>query len=315
MLKYLSLIVMIGISFVSAFGQTSEFEKRAEAQRDENSRKQRESIREKQIAEFRKLNHKEILNRKYTPPPSLSKEERKRIKAALAPNPQDLAKYEDFLRQPKTGLFRLMPNLNCSSKYIVSADKDCENSTYAGEYYSFRMDEYSADTFYDITLRDGNLVSGGFLSQGILVNLGDVPIKEVSLNSAGVKFLTDFVPQTDNKAARKQFAEIRKGLEFSGYKYSKSEKALLNATYALRIVAYNTENKLMLNFEEYETTPDKSKFLTSRDDERTDITLAFRIVRQDADGSLSILWKRLDKQEAPKIVFEKDEKLIDIDIN
>lgn len=315
MLKCLLLIMIGCAAFVSISGQTSEHERKIEEQNQERSRRLRESTREKQIQDLRKLNHKVNLGRPPEKKMTLTEKEKKKIKAALAPNAEDTAKYKEFLDQPKTGLFRLTPNLRCSSQFVVRADKDCENSTYAGEYYSFRDNDYSGEAFFDVTLKEGNLAVGGFLSQGILVRLGDTALDKITLSSGGVKFLSDFVPQTDNNAAKRQFAEIARGVSAGEYKYSKSEKALLNQTYALRIVAYQIENKLRINLDEYEMTADKGNFYAMGDTDRVDLTLAFRIIRRDADGSISVLWKELNKKNAPKMIFKKNEPLADISNN
>ena len=43
-------------------------------------------------------------------------------------------------------------------------------------------------------------------------------------------------------------------------------------------------------------------------DKRVDTILAFRITRKESDGNITILWKELKEQKAPKIIFPKDEK-------
>jgi hypothetical protein len=56
---------------------------------------------------------------------TLSKEERARIKAALAPNEADAAKYKAFLKQKDTGLFRLFPDFDCQEKNLVRVSGNC----------------------------------------------------------------------------------------------------------------------------------------------------------------------------------------------
>ena len=245
--------------------------------------------------------------------PKLSKEERAKIKAILAPNAADAAKYADFLRQKNTGLFRLFPDFDCQAKNVIRVDGDCANIVPGSWNYSFRQKDYAADAdFLDVRLRDGNLVSDGFLSQGIIVRLGDVPLENVSPASGGIKFLLDFEPQIQSAEAKKQFAKIEKGIEADGYKYATSVKAEENTTYALRVIAYRNENKL-INRLSPNPAREEFKFINlNYADKRIDLTVAFRVVRRDADGNLTILWKELNRRDAPKIVFAKNEKLSDI---
>jgi hypothetical protein len=141
---------------------------------------------------------------------TLSKEERARIKAILAPNEADTAKYKDFLQQKDTGLFRLFPDFDCQEKNLVRVSGNCADIVPGSWSYSFRRKDYSYENFFDISLKDGNLISEGFLSQGILVRLGDVPLDAITPASDGLKFLSDFVPQVESQEAKKQFAKWRK---------------------------------------------------------------------------------------------------------
>ena len=230
----------------------------------------------------------------------LSKGEIAKIEADLKPNPEDTTKYKDFLRQQNTGLFRLLPNLGCHQKYTIRADEDCLSSAFGGDFYSFRLKVYSDENLYDITLKDGNLISRGYLSQAILTTLGDVPLDDVLRSSSGVKFLLDFKPEVDSSKVKRQFNEITAAVDSDGYHYAKSAKAILNTTYALRIIAYLPDDKVKA-----EDSVEYKKYSSVKFDERNDLTLAFRIVRKDENGSLTILWKELSRSKAPKINFAK----------
>jgi hypothetical protein len=43
-------------------------------------------------------------------------------------------------------------------------------------------------------------------------------------------------------------------------------------------------------------------------DKRVDVTLAFRVIRIGEDGSVTILWKELQRKEAPKLKYVRPEK-------
>jgi hypothetical protein len=251
----------------------------------------------------------------------LSKEELKKIKALLAPDAEDLAKYENFLADSKTGLFRLYPNLECMSKNLLRVDGVCANFVPGGGTYSFRtkthggLEFYSeprdAFDFYDLRFEDGNLIADGFLAQSIIVPLGDVPLDAVSINSDGIGFLNDFVPKVANREVRQQFKELAAVVAANNFYYSKKVKAVANVTYAMRIVAYSTQTKIAFRPRQ-EMSRDFVRFLKVNRDKRVDLTVVFRIIRKDANASISILWKTLRRENAPEIVFEKDEKLVDI---
>jgi hypothetical protein len=244
--------------------------------------------------------------------PSLSREERARIRAIIAPNAEDTAKYQNFLKQKNTGLFRLFPDFDCESKNEIRADGDCANLVPGSWAYSFRRKNYSDADFLDIQFKDGNFISKGLLSQGILVRLGDVSLESVSPTSAGVKFLLDFMPENQIGEAKKQFTQITRGIEApDGYKYTNSLKADENTTYALRIVAYRS--KISNRGLSEKITADDLKFINlNYADKRRDLTVAFRVVRRDEDGSVTILWKEINRKDSPQIIFGKKDKFLDI---
>jgi hypothetical protein len=316
MRKYLFITsLFVAVSLVSTFGQQSESavqERERLAQKRLIDKKDDEMRREssKQLLSLENWNEEMNYRKHLTPFRTLSKEELAKIKAALAANPEDLAKYKKFIQQPNTGLFRLMPNLGCSQKYVVRADEDCADSTFRGEYYSFRKNDYVNQEYFDLTFKNGEFISRSFLSQAILTTLGDVELENISLESNGLKFLTEFKPEIENDAVKKQFKEIAAGIKSGNYVYAKNVKATPDTTYAVRIVAYRPDDKIKRKpFSGL--TAEGFRYFGLKYDKRIDLTLVFRIIRQDANGSLSILWKELSRKEAPAISFRKDELVTD----
>ena len=238
------------------------------------------------------------------------KEEKKRIDELIAPHPDDLTKYRTFLEQSNTGIFRLMPDYGCESKKILRVDGNCENHVSGKWAYSFRVWDYSNEVFHDIWFTNGALVSEGFLSQGILSNVGDVPLQNVSLSSNGVKYLAEFDPATDRSIIKDQYQMISKGFEKDGFFYSNQVKVGEHTTYVLRIIAYRLEDKFFLR-KQAKTSADKEKVFFLNYDKRNDSIFAFRVIRKGDDDGITILWKELLRQKSPKIVFKKNEKLAD----
>jgi hypothetical protein len=237
------------------------------------------------------------------------KEEKLRIEKLIAPNPEDLQKYDSLIKTSRGGLFRLFPNSDCGGKYVVNISQKCANYVSEHSTYSFRQKAYEPESSYayiDIQFKDNDLVSRGFLSQGIFTSLGDVPIEDVSLTSSGVDFLVNFKPQNEPQGARNQYQQITQGIKENGYFYSNVVKAELNTTYGLRIIAYHFIVPSL-----YVPYIGDNRFFTINHDNRRDLTIAFRIIRKEDDGNITIVWKELKNQLSPKLNYQKNEKLED----
>jgi hypothetical protein len=218
-------------------------------------------------------------------------------KKMLAPDVADLQRYSIFLSQPKTGLIKLLPDLGCEEDAaVVRADESCLKAIPMSGFYSFREREYTNSHLSDIRLKNDVLITDGLLTQGILVALGDVALETVSLASGGMKFLNEFVPETQGAEALKQTRQIIKGVNSEEYYYRKALFAKENMTYALRLIAYRGSIVQTFRGLPYDLLAG---------DERDDLTVAFRVVRKDKAGNLTILWKELARKDAPKMKFTK----------
>lgn len=222
-------------------------------------------------------------------------------KKMLSPDAADLSRYADFLRDPKTGLVKLFPDLGCEGNAnIVRADAICLNQIPMSAFYSFRESEHTTDFLSDIRLENDVLVSDGLLTQGILVALGKTPLESVTPTSSGLKFLTEFKPELKSEEALKQTYRLIKGIKSDGYLYCKALPAREEMTYALRVVAYRAK---------FIQTVRGFLFDMLEGDDRVDVTIAFRLLKKDAaTGSYTLLWKELARREAPKIIFPKRDR-------
>jgi len=218
-------------------------------------------------------------------------------KKRLSPNPQDLTKYEQFLRRPKTGIFRLMPDIGCTENInVIKADAVCLNFIPESSYYSFREKEHTIEMLADIRLRNGFLISDGILSQGILVELGEVALEKIVPESEGLEFISNFSPNPQGLEAQKQYVEVMRGVKVGDYEYKKAVPMIENMSYALRVIAYR--GNIFRSFRGY-------RFDVLDGDKRVDLTIAFRVVRKDDDGSATLVCKELDRRDAPQIKFAK----------
>jgi hypothetical protein len=196
----------------------------------------------------------------------------------LAPSPEDKKTYADFLRQRGTGIFRLMRVDKLSYGKVVKADDPATALPVylvgGGAHYSFTKLNHDANKWSDICWKEEDFHAGiGGESLGVLVELGDVRLEEVNDSSKSVEYLTNLVPADKMAEAEQQFQRFEQGVAENGFNYRLSVPWKLNTTYALRSVNYG----------------------------RSDILVTFRVVRQDANESLIILWKKLKTYSTPAL--------------
>lgn len=196
----------------------------------------------------------------------------------LATYPEDQNKYAEFLRQAGTGLFRLLPH---ESRRIVTVDR-LGNGILPikgrGAYYSYSKLRHELDGWSEIGLENGTF-RVGFAPRalGFMGLLGNVPLETVTLNSKEVGPLHRLVPTTVYQELSAQGDGNRRRLRAGGFIYGSIIAALDDNTYVLRSAVSG----------------------------KADILVAFRVIRQDADGSLHILWKKLASYPVPTLHRKK----------
>ncbi|MBS1794859.1 MAG: hypothetical protein JSS81_13450 [Acidobacteria bacterium] len=235
----------------------------------------------------------------------LSKNDRELRAGLTAPDRDDAALYADFLKQSDTGILRLFSDRGCRPDNLIKADPKCANIFPGTWSYSFRAKDYAEDLFGDILLRNGRLTTDGFLAQGMIVRLGNFSLDRVTSASPGAKFPADFKPADKIAEVRAQYEQLRIGVDADGFLYSKEAPAKVGSVYLLRVIAYRLHLSVLTRILRSKTEPDEDdlNFIRVDQDTRKDVTIAFRIVRQDADKNLTIVWKELDRKKSPEIVF------------
>ncbi|CAN5593503.1 hypothetical protein BH10ACI3_BH10ACI3_06290 [soil metagenome] len=242
-------------------------------------------------------------------PPVLDKKTKERIKQMRLFDNRDIERYSSFLTGQNTGIVKLFPNFECVAEKVIRIDGDCTNFVPESSDFSFRTVTYTNHLYHDIGYERSGLVSDAFFSQGIFTTLGDVPIEKVDQNTPGVSFLLDFVPETKAETARRRLHAFDQGLTVGGARYSRNAEPDENMTYAMRVIAYKVGNSLPPITDD--STMLEIKFKSLEMDKRDDITVAFRIIRVGNDRGLTIVWKELDRKDAPKIKFASGEILTD----
>ena len=229
-------------------------------------------------ADFRSEKSEEERARERTPfvflgPSSSVKREPKVLtKGFLAPSLDDRYQYEQFLKQSKTGLIRLLPReVYDSQTYKTPVRIDIRGG---GAYFSFfhRAHEYGYGS--DLEL-DHNKFTVGFAGAdyGMIVNLGDVPIVEISEKDPRFVLMSDYKAATIEQDARAEFRRFRTGVTVDGVTYRRTVPAKPQSTYLVRSIGFGT----------------------------SDVLAAFRVVRFDSDGSAIIAWKLLKTFSTPQL--------------
>ncbi|PYS98882.1 MAG: hypothetical protein DMF65_09820 [Acidobacteria bacterium] len=196
---------------------------------------------------------------------SLREQIKAREAVLLSVSREDEERYASFLAQPRTGLTRLLPREKWDGKLSTRG---------GGAYYSFARLTHEYGYGSDIELQQGQF-SVGFAGAdfGFLVNLGDMPLENVSLDTEAVRPLAGSLTDASEKGARVQQRRAAEGFKEGERTYAGRLAAVAGNTYALRSVNYDG----------------------------SDVLVAFRVVRADDDGSVVLLWKMLKRFPKPTL--------------
>ena len=186
------------------------------------------------------------------------------IKKILDVSDTDRQEFAAFLKQPQTGMLRLLPREKYDGKGPLAING-------GGAYYSFVLKTHEYGHGSDISLEQGQL-SVGFAGAdyGMLLNIGDVSFDQVSNHNA-TRTLLDYKSPIKEADIRAEYQKLWKGIELTGFNFQRRVPANVSNTYLLRSIS-----------------PDAS-----------DIAVAFRIIRKDTDDSLILAYKVLKSFPRP----------------
>jgi len=199
------------------------------------------------------------------PRQSLTKEE----KRLLAVPREDREAYAGLLKGSRGGLVRLLPRETFDGKLALRG---------GGAYYSFVHREHQYGYGSDIELQGGHFTVGfAGADFGFLVDLGDTPLESVSEQTDAVRPVAEFKTPSAERDAREIQRQLMRssgrGRQAATSPYRRRLPAVVGHTYAVRSVNY----------------------------ERSDVLVAFRVLRQDENGSLVLLWKTLKEYPPPAL--------------
>jgi len=188
----------------------------------------------------------------------------------LSPSAEDRSAYAEFLAQPGTGLIRLLPR----EKFDSTPSKSVMTIRGGGAYYSFTRLTHEYGYGSDLELYSGYL-SVGFAGAdyGMLIKLDGARLEDISSELPGVAFLAKYNAATNEPDARIEARRFATGTVIDGATYKRRVPVEVGATYVVRSIDFDT----------------------------SDVLVAFRVVRQDTDGSLIIAWRMLEKYPTPRL--------------
>jgi hypothetical protein len=223
-------------------------------------------------------------------------------KKLLAGSAEDQAKYANFLKQSDTGMFRLLPRVDYETSLTVSAQTPEQSLPIrgGGAYYSFGRKTHIFGAWSDICLQDKILFTQvANPTIGLFTVIGDVPLESVTPQSPGVDFLTKMTIPTLVSEASAQVKRNDRGFQEGEFSYRSAVRVFPDLTYVLRSVGYKRPDFLMV-------VPGTSVTISSANVyQGADLLIAFRIIRQEENGAVTILWKRLKKASAPQLKRDK----------
>jgi hypothetical protein len=237
-------------------------------------------------------------------------------KKYLKPDDAMRNRFKSFLQTPNTGITTLLPEKTCRELDAMPRlrfDKLVEQCPFifipgGASYFSFRKKNYVNYPLADLGFKDNLIFSLGSLNQGILVDLGDAKIEELSLDSKGIDYLSKYVPAATIEDAAKESAQFERGLKVGDLVYKNILALEKNKTYGLRVVAYNLYS-LVPPATSIAKSPDnkENRFYEFSKDKREDVIVVFRVVEKNADAGIVFLWKELKRTQSPEIMMPAKE--------
>jgi hypothetical protein len=207
----------------------------------------------------------------------------------LSPSAEERARFATFLRQPQSGLVRLLPQSYCGTDpRVLEVGNACLDAIPpvpgGGSFYSFWSSEHESARLSDVWLKDGMFRAGvAGEALGVLTALGDVPLEYVTLQTPGVAYLAQFVPPTTIADAQRQHAQSNIGFSVTGRAYGSAAQVRPDATYVLRSIIYRSDSSL------------------NKTRKPSDVLVSFRVVSKAEDGSVTLLWRELARSKPPKL--------------
>src|SRR6266436_6036309 len=163
----------------------------------------------------------------------------------LSPAEQDRNAYKELLSQPDTGLIRLLPREVYESEAYKKNQKTLTIRG-GGAYYSFAKLTHEYGYGSDLELESGSL-SVGFAGAdyGMMINLGDVSLDEISTDYPRAFSLLNYAAAKDESQARVERRQIQAGRLLDGDTYKTRVPVTIGTTFLLRSINYDYTDVLV----------------------------------------------------------------------
>jgi hypothetical protein len=177
---------------------------------------------------------------------------------------EDKERHAEFLARPETGIIRLLPRERFDGKLKIRG---------GGAYYSFSRLTHEYGYGVDIGLERDHFQVGFYgYSFGFFAEAGLASLDEVTLDHPALKFLLNFSPALTESEIRIQQRQAGEGIKAGEFSYRSRAPVNVGHTYVLRSIDYD----------------------------KTDVLIAFQVLRRDEDGSVVLIWKILKKFSPPR---------------
>jgi hypothetical protein len=143
-----------------------------------------------------------------------------------------------------------------------------------GAYYSFTTDSHSYDRTPQIQLEQDYLSVGGFYgaNYGFIADLGERTPESVSRDEPSIAFLLSYDPSGTMEKVRSEQAK-RGNYMVGDLTFTSRVPVAVGRSYAARSISFD----------------------------EADILVTFQVLRKDTDGSVILLWKRIESFDKPVI--------------
>ncbi len=195
--------------------------------------------------------------------------------------------FQLLLSAEGTGVVKLLNFQDCGKKRDSSGRAKClQDNVNIREFansFSFRESKRSVFARSDLSIFGGYLVTGRHSVQTLIVDLGDIPLEQIGLDTDGIGYLIDFVPGESEDTIDSEYDFISNGVTVVSYKdwgknrrfnYGKLARLADETAYAVRAISYRPEGSEALPKDQ-------------------DVIVAFRVVDVDKNSAATIVWKEL----------------------